>query len=276
MNGHAGTDHSVRAHGTFAQADLNPRAIILTPTTVTIATGVITVLGSAHRVETESAAASDDVDTIQPKTLSDGFRLWLAPIADARSVVIKHETGNISCIGGSDITLDDIEDWAELWYDAPNDQWYASFGNQDTAPTRSVNTTAVGNVGVGEDDLITYSLLANTLNANGKGVRITAWGTLANNANAKTLKLYFGSATILTQALTINSLYIWRITALVFRTAADTQVYHSEYDSEITSTPDWESGTPAEDDGAAITIKCTGEATANNDIVQSGLLVEVL
>ena len=60
----------------------------------------------------------------------------------------------------------------------------------------NVNTTAVGNVTTGEDNLITYSLPANTLSVNGMALRIVAWGLTANNANAKTLKVYFGTVVI--------------------------------------------------------------------------------
>ena len=273
---HRGSEHGSGAPGSFDTADLSPRSVTLRPTIVTIASGVISISRSYHRVETESAAASDDLDTIGPTTVPDGFVLFLSPVADARTVVVKHETGNISAIGGSDITLDDIEDWAQLIYDAPNDQWYASFGKQDVATTKQVNTTAVGNVGAGEDTLITYDLPANTLNTNGAGVRITAWGTVANNANGKTLKVYFGATVILTDGITAGAATRWYVTGLVFRTAVDAQDYVTYGNDQGATTPDINVGTATEDDGAAITIKCTGEATSDNDIVQEGLLVEVL
>ena len=42
------------------------------------------------------------------------------------------------------------------------------------------------------------------------------------------------------------------------------------------STQDIESGTLTEDDGSEITIKCTGEATATDDIKQEGMIVELM
>src|SRR3990167_189866 len=87
----------------------------------------------------------------------------------------------------------------------------------------SVNSTAVGNVTTGEDDLMTYALAANKLNAAGNGVRILAWGTAANNANVKTLKLKFGSDTILSQSLTASQAGFWEIQAVVLRTGSDKQ-----------------------------------------------------
>ena len=138
----------------------------------------------------------------------------------------------------------------------------------------NVNTTAVGNVGTGEDDLISYSLPANALSANGKGVHITAWGTTANNANGKTLKLYFGSAAILTYALVASVAGTWRIEANVFRTGVDAQDYVSEMVSigvAGAAVTDVEVGSTTQDDGAAVVIKVTGEATSNSDIVCEGL-----
>jgi len=143
----------------------------------------------------------------------------------------------------------------------------------------NVNTTAVGNVGAGTDDLITYTLPANSLSANGKGVRITAWGTTANNANSKTLTLNFGSTAILTNSLTTSIAGVWRIEAEVFRTGASTQDYSSQLVTTGTAgvaLNDLEIGTSAQTDSSNITIKCTGAATSDNDIVQEGMLVEMI
>lgn len=143
-----------------------------------------------------------------------------------------------------------------------------------------LNTTAVGNVGVGTDNLMTYSLPADVLGSNGKGLRITAWGTLANNANAKTLTINFGSATLASDAMTISGALNWKIVAEIFRTGANAQAYVAEIMSSGNGLGvrdfDIESGTSAETDTAAITIKCTGAATADNDIVQKGMMVEFI
>lgn len=143
----------------------------------------------------------------------------------------------------------------------------------------NVNTTAVGNVGGGTDDLITYSLPANSLSANGKGVRVTAWGTGANNANAKTLTMNFGATTMVTCSMSGNQDLIWRIQALIFRTGSNAQTYAAFLDDGRTTgvlNTGYGQGTTAETDSGGITIKCTGAATSDNDIVQKGLLVEFI
>ena len=145
--------------------------------------------------------------------------------------------------------------------------------------TISVNTTAVGNVGAGTDDLMTYSLPANSLSANGKGVRITAWGTYANNANAKTLALLFGATTINTGSLTISQSGLWRCDAFVLRTGSSTQKYFATVQSGTTTvvaSNNRSVGTAAETDAGAITIKFTGVGVSDNDIVQEGMIVEFI
>lgn len=152
-------------------------------------------------------------------------------------------------------------------------------GSTTAAPavtTANVNTTAVGNAGVGEDNLISYALPASSLSAAGKGVHIVAWGITANNGDAKTVKLYFGSVAILTNALTVSVAGKWRIEADVFSTGTDAQDYCAQLvttGAADVALNDVEIGTATQDDGAAITIKCTGEGTSNNDIVQEGMVI---
>ena len=53
--------------------------------------------------------------------------------------------------------------------------------------------TEVGNVGAGEDDLMSYTLPANKLSVNGDRLRVTAYFK-GNNIDNVTAKFYFGSA----------------------------------------------------------------------------------
>lgn len=75
---------------------------------LTIAAGVITVTTNYHSVDTEADAASDDLDTVSG-TENGGIYL-LRPSNDARSIVVKHGTGNIETVGGVDITLAEDDD----------------------------------------------------------------------------------------------------------------------------------------------------------------------
>jgi len=147
--------------------------------------------------------------------------------------------------------------------------------------TAHVNTTAVGNVGAGTDDLMSYSLPANSLSSNGKGLRVTCWGTAPVNAALKTLSFLFGGTSIFSGSLdpTANAV-TWRIDVLIFRTGASTQdinfavtessgIFQAQRQACIQTTA-------AETDTSAITIKCTALGTSNNDVVQEGMLVEFI
>lgn len=138
----------------------------------------------------------------------------------------------------------------------------------------SINTTTVGNINGGTDDLMTYSLPADSLSS-GRAVRVYAWGFFENNANSKTVTIKFGAATIVTGNLSSDG--YWELRALISFVGTDSQAGSGSFSESNGSlfTPSFPV-VATEDDGAAITIKCTGAATATNDIVQKGMLVELV
>jgi len=87
-------------------------------TELTIATGSITRTGSAHTVDTESDAASDDLDTIAGGT--DGDYITIRANNDARTVVVKHGTGNIITTDNSDFSIDTDDKSITFRYDGTN------------------------------------------------------------------------------------------------------------------------------------------------------------
>jgi hypothetical protein len=95
--------------------------LLLTPQsgTLTIASGVITVTDSVHRVDTEAAAASDDLDTINGG--SDGYVLILRTSVNGRDVTLKDGTGNLYLAG--DFTLSHTNDTITLRFDALINGW---------------------------------------------------------------------------------------------------------------------------------------------------------
>lgn len=76
------------------------------PGTLTISGGVVSMTSSFHRIDTQAAAATDDLDTINTsaKTVV-GTRLVLQAASPARLVVLKNGTGNLE-LGGGDRTLE--------------------------------------------------------------------------------------------------------------------------------------------------------------------------
>ena len=147
----------------------------------------------------------------------------------------------------------------------------------------TVNVTEAGNIAnTNEQDLWTYSLPAATLNANGRGVRITVWGTLAANANDKVAKLYMGGYLLSSSvtAMTVNN-GLFRAQAEVIRTGAATEVGNASfYYGVLNGAQTYRANAfaLALDTTAAIIIKVTGQsptAGAANDVVFKGALVEV-
>ena len=142
----------------------------------------------------------------------------------------------------------------------------------------TVNTTAVGNVGTGEDDLRTYSVPAATLAVDGDHLAFEAAGTFAATANNKRIKVKFGAATLFdTGVLAITAAGDWYVTGLVIRTGATTQKCVTRFsctDAALPTATDYT--TAAETLSGAVTLKLTGEATSNNDIVQEVMIVRLL
>jgi hypothetical protein len=81
-----------------------------TPTDLTINAGEITVTKTGHTVDTEAAAASDDLDTISGG--ANGDFLLLSPADDAHTIVFKDGTGNMRLAG--DFTADSVLDTISL------------------------------------------------------------------------------------------------------------------------------------------------------------------
>lgn len=92
-----------------------------TVSTLTIASGAVAATRTYHQLDTESAAASDDLDDITGG--AEGELLFVRLVSAARNVVLKHAVGanKIANPGGLDITLDVLTDWALLMHNGS--QW---------------------------------------------------------------------------------------------------------------------------------------------------------
>jgi len=140
----------------------------------------------------------------------------------------------------------------------------------------SCNVTPASNVGTAETDLMTYSLPANALSANTKGVRITVWGSTAANANSKAVRLYFGATQVSAIAGIVTSATGWHLAAIVVRTGAAAQTAGGT--SFIgNNTGGAVTTTPTETLSGIVVIKITGtSAVGSSDVTANGMLVEAL
>lgn len=141
--------------------------------------------------------------------------------------------------------------------------------------TISASTTAVGNVGTGEDTLITYTLPAGSMGTNLDRVTGRVSGTFASNANNKRIRLYFGTTAIFdTTALAFNG-GNWVADFEVIRVSNTQQKASVTFSSSNALLP-----VSAKYTLVAMTltssqvIRCTGEATSNNDVVQETASIE--
>jgi hypothetical protein len=140
------------------------------------------------------------------------------------------------------------------------------------------NITAVGNVGAGTDNLMTYALPASALSADAMGLEIWTFGTLAANGNSKVLQMVFGG-TEMTAVTTSQNNGHFTGHGLVFRTGATTQVATAWFEVRSSAgdfiVDERTYSTPGETLSGAVTIKMTGTATSDNDIIQKAMIVNI-
>lgn len=148
------------------------------------------------------------------------------------------------------------------------------------ARTLSNQTGGVGNTAdTNEDDLMTYLLPANRLNANGDLLKIEAVFTCAANADTKQVKLYFGATAVLTVAAVAQNGGVMVVEATVVRTGVAAQLswaWAIKTDGAGTTTSQAGTTSPGATLSGTITIKATGKsgtATASN-ISQNSLVVQ--
>lgn len=112
-----------------------------TASELTIASGAVTRTAYHHTIDTESDAASDDLDTINASGATAGRALIIRPAHTDRTVVVKHGTGNIYLNGGVDFSMDSTEKLTLLIYDGTN---WLGVGVPITSGAGSGTVTSVG------------------------------------------------------------------------------------------------------------------------------------
>ena len=135
--------------------------------------------------------------------------------------------------------------------------------------------TAAQNTTTAEQTLATYTLPANRIAATGDAVRIRCWGGYAANADAKNVKLYFGSTSFSSATIGTNiNNRAFDYEMLVVRTGAATQIITGRLAVDLTPTSIQNSTSGTDSFAANQTIKCTGTGAATSDITVQGMLVE--
>jgi hypothetical protein len=172
----------------------------------------------------------------------------------------------------------------KLFLDAGIDELQTAAGTAPTAVANiggnlSIDNTTAGTTAVvTEEVLLTYTLPANALTQDGRGVRIRAWGTTAANANLKTIKLKFGATNVLDTGAVASNGETWYFEADVYRTGAATQDAIGKPFFYVAAINGGQITNPAETLSAGFAIAVSGQnGTATvNDIVAEGLSVEYI
>jgi hypothetical protein len=121
---------------------LNPSSLPIlsgSATALTIATGVVTLTNnsSSYVIDTEGAAATDDLNTINGG--QNGQVIWLNTANNSRDVTITSGVGNIVNSTGLSIVLGNVNDVICLKYNGTN--WIVQYFNySDADPIRLIST----------------------------------------------------------------------------------------------------------------------------------------
>lgn len=138
------------------------------------------------------------------------------------------------------------------------------------------STTQAATIGdTNETTLWSYTLPANTLRADGRGIRVTLTGTLAANANTKTISFKFGGTIVVSDNGSINS-GAWKIVAEIVRKGVGSQVVNGA--SFMLRTLLNSGATLSFDETTALALIMTAQnGTANaNDVVFTSARVELI
>lgn len=135
--------------------------------------------------------------------------------------------------------------------------------------------TPVSNSSTTETDLMTFSLPANTMGTDNDYLEVVAWGETTAAVSNKTIKMYFGSTVIFNTTALAFGATAWRLEARIIRGSSTTQVTITSFSGNtalLTTTA--QVAAPGETMSGAITIKCTGQGGASDEVFQEGFIVK--
>lgn len=142
--------------------------------------------------------------------------------------------------------------------------------------TLHVSTTQAGNVGTGEDTLASYTVPAGQLANNGDTLWFEAFGTMAANGNAKTVRVRFGAAgtNLLYEQTNTGWGEHWSVRGRLYRTGSSAQKASVDLISDNDDRVSTQTTTGVNQDlTGTVALAVTAEAVADNDVVIEGLIV---
>jgi hypothetical protein len=140
----------------------------------------------------------------------------------------------------------------------------------------SVNVTPVANSGTSETDTMWYVMPGGTLSADGMAIEVVAFGTSANNANTKTVRLYFGATKVLEFAVAASATP-WRAHMHVARSGATAQVATADATGTTGTGVLGGGAAPAETLSGDVTVRVTTQSdTAGADLTHTFFSVRLV
>lgn len=140
------------------------------------------------------------------------------------------------------------------------------------ASSATTYTTASG----AEEDAVSYTIPANTLVNTGRGLRVTLFGTCANNANAKDVRVYFDGVSVSNLSVTASAVVPWWGQVLIQRMGSNSQQLTSVYHQNAGTLTQVQRGTDTATETGAIILKVTLDGGAAGDLSLYGWLVEAI
>ena len=137
-------------------------------------------------------------------------------------------------------------------------------------------TALVNSVGTNTTQtLATYTVPANTFNAPGQELQVTAWGVVANNAAPKTIALAIGAAVITTGTVSGNA-FSWELTGNYLCTSATAENYWLSGFGSGTSPLTNKAGTDSVTISGTfnIAVTCADASAASSDVTLLGFSVD--
>ncbi len=234
-----------------------------------------------------AAIATDAVETAKIKDLNvttgkiNAFAVTTAKILGQAVTAAKLDTNAVETLKIKDLSVTE----AKLALDSVITNKIAD-GNvtKDKLATSFVHkvlftdTTEVGNVGSGEDDLMSYTLPGNTMVLNGHRLRITAFFK-GNGADIINLKLHFGASAILPSVAASfhTENFSHKVEYDLVRVGSASQRSHLQHYNTLSGLLKTAIINPSETMSGSIIIKFTGENfsdTSDNAIVQQYMQIE--
>lgn len=141
--------------------------------------------------------------------------------------------------------------------------------------TLAVSNNAIASAGASETNLITYSVPANTLTNNGDRLKFRFSGRFASTANAKDMKVVWGSETILDTSSKIVNSGAWTIEGEIIRTGNTAQTASAEFHGAgVTLFTTASAVDLAQTNGIATILKMTSTAAGGGDVTNRTMTVE--